>query len=32
VMNLVSHFGPPDITPFVGMVERMESLLGVKAT
>jgi hypothetical protein len=27
VMNLVSHFGPPDVTPFVGMVERMEQLL-----
>jgi hypothetical protein len=27
VLNLVSHFGPSDITPFVGMVERMEQLL-----
>jgi len=29
VLNLISHFGPADITPFVGMVERMEQLLGV---
>jgi hypothetical protein len=27
VLNLISHFGPADITPFVGMVERMEQLL-----
>ena len=30
VLNLISHFGPADITPFVGMVERMEKLLDVK--
>ena len=30
VLNLISHFGPSDITPFVGMVERMESLLGLR--
>ena len=29
VLNLISHFGPADITPFVGMVERMESRLGL---
>ena len=27
VLSLISHFGPSDITPFVGMVERMEKLL-----
>jgi hypothetical protein len=27
VMNLVTHTGPSDITPYVGMVERMEQLL-----
>jgi len=27
VLNLVSHFGPSDITPYVAMVERMEALL-----
>ena len=32
VMNLVSHFGPPDITPFVGMVERIEQLLGLPSS
>jgi len=30
VLNLISHFGPADITPFVAMVERMETLLDVK--
>jgi hypothetical protein len=30
VMNLITHFGPSDITPFVGMVERMEQLLGLR--
>ncbi len=29
VLNLISHFGPADITPFVGMVERMEARLGL---
>ncbi len=29
VLNLISHFGPPDITPFVGMVEAMEAALGI---
>jgi hypothetical protein len=29
VLNLISHFGPSDITPFVGMVGRMEELLGL---
>jgi hemerythrin-like domain-containing protein len=27
VMNLITHFGPSDITPFIGMVDRMEALL-----
>jgi hypothetical protein len=27
VLNLISHFGPPDITPFVAMVEAMEAAL-----
>ena len=27
VMNLIAHTGPSDITPYVGMVERMEALL-----
>lgn len=31
VMNLISHFGPPDITPFVGMVEKAERLLRIGA-
>jgi hemerythrin-like domain-containing protein len=31
VLNLISHFGPADITPFVGMVERAEQLLGIHA-
>lgn len=30
VLNLLQHFGPSDITPYVGMVERMESKLGIK--
>jgi hypothetical protein len=29
VLNLVTHFGPSDITPFIGMVQRMETLLGI---
>lgn len=29
VLNLVMHSGPADITPYVGMVERMEALLGI---
>ncbi len=29
VLNLISHFGPPDITPFVGMVAAMEEALGL---
>ena len=29
VLNLVQHSGPSDITPYVGMVERMEKLLGI---
>jgi histidinol phosphatase-like enzyme len=29
VLNLISHFGPVDITPFVGMVEKAERLLGI---
>jgi len=27
VINLISHIGPPDITPFVAMVEAMETAL-----
>jgi haloacid dehalogenase-like hydrolase len=27
VLNLISHFGPSDITPYVGMVEKAEHLL-----
>jgi hypothetical protein len=30
VLNLIQHSGPSDITPYIGMVERMERLLGVK--
>jgi len=30
VLNLLQHFGPTDVTPYVGMVERMENLLGTK--
>ena len=29
VLNLIQHSGPSDITPYVGMVERMERLLGI---
>lgn len=29
VLNLLQHFGPADITPYVAMVERMESKLGI---
>jgi hypothetical protein len=29
VMNLITHTGPADITPYVGMVARMEQLLGI---
>ena len=31
VLNLISHFGPSDITPFVGMVGRMEALLELRS-
>jgi hypothetical protein len=30
VLNLIQHSGPSDITPYIGMVERMERLLGIK--
>ncbi len=29
VLNIVQHSGPSDITPYIGMVERMEALLGI---
>jgi len=29
VMNLLTHTGPADITPYVGMVARIEELLGI---
>lgn len=29
VLNLITHTGPSDITPYVGMVQRMEALLGL---
>jgi len=29
VLNIIQHSGPSDISPYVGMVERMESLLGI---
>ncbi len=29
VLNLIMHSGPSDVTPYVGMVERMEGLLGI---
>ena len=31
VLNLITHFGPADIAPFVGMVEKAEGLLGIGA-
>jgi hypothetical protein len=31
VVNLITHTGPSDISPYVGMVERMEALLGIKS-
>jgi hypothetical protein len=30
VLNILQHSGPADITPYVGMVERAEALLGIK--
>jgi beta-phosphoglucomutase-like phosphatase (HAD superfamily) len=30
VLNLITHSGPSDLTPYVGMVERAEILLGIK--
>ena len=30
VLNILQHSGPADITPYVGMVERAEALLGLK--
>lgn len=30
VVNLITHTGPSDISPYVGMVERMETLLNIK--
>jgi hemerythrin-like domain-containing protein len=30
VLNIIQHTGSPDITPYIGMVERMEDLLGIK--
>jgi hemerythrin-like domain-containing protein/histidinol phosphatase-like enzyme len=29
VLNIISHFGPPDITPYVALVEAMERALGL---
>jgi len=29
VLNIIQHTGAPDITPYIGMVERMEKLLGI---
>jgi len=31
VLNIIQHSGSPDITPYIGMVERMEKLLGIGA-
>ncbi|MBV9719249.1 MAG: hypothetical protein JOZ77_08010 [Candidatus Eremiobacteraeota bacterium] len=30
VLNLLEHSGPSDITPYIGMVARMEKLLGIQ--
>ena len=30
VLNLIQHSGASDITPYIGMVDRMERLLGIK--
>jgi hemerythrin-like domain-containing protein len=32
VLNIIEHSGPSDITPYIGMVERMEGLLGISAS
>jgi len=32
VLNLIEHSGPSDITPYIGMVERMELLLGLSGS
>jgi hypothetical protein len=29
VLNIIAHSGPSDITPYIGMVERMERLLDI---
>jgi hypothetical protein len=29
VLNIIEHSGPSDITPYIGMVARMEKLLGI---
>ena len=31
VLNIIQHTGAPDITPYIGMVERMEKLLGIQS-
>jgi hypothetical protein len=31
VLNIISHFGPPDITPYVALVGAMEQALGIGA-
>lgn len=30
VLNMIQHSGVPDISPYIGMVERAETLLGIK--
>ena len=29
VLNILQHSGPPDLTPYIGMVTRAEKLLGI---
>ena len=31
VMNLLTHFGPADVTPYVAMVARIEAIFGIHA-
>ena len=31
VLNIIQHTGASDITPYIGMVERMEKLLGIQS-
>lgn len=30
ILNLISHIGPPDFTPYVGLVDAMEQELGIQ--